>query len=102
MDLRVNAASLSTAAGDLRSGATGIQTALDNMDSELSQLQSNWDGDAQQAYLVAKQQWTEGMNGMREVLALVGQLVDEANESYTTTDQSNAHRFELPRVSGTQ
>ena len=36
MDLRVNAASLSTAAGDLRSGATGIQTALDNMDSELS------------------------------------------------------------------
>ena len=41
MDLRVNAASLSTAAGDLRSGATGIQTALDNMDSELSQLQSN-------------------------------------------------------------
>jgi len=102
MDLRVNAASLSAAAGDLRSGATGIQTALDNMDSELSQLQSNWDGDAQQAYLVAKQQWTEGMNGMREVLALVGQLVDEANESYTTTDQSNARRFDLPRVSGTQ
>ena len=102
MDLRVNAASLSAAAGDLRSGATGIQTALDNMDSELSQLQSNWDGDAQQAYLVAKQQWTEGMNGMREVLTLVGQLVDEANESYTTTDQSNARRFDLPRVSGTQ
>ena len=94
MDLRVNAASLSAAAGDLRSGATGIQTALDNMDSELSQLQSNWDGDAQQAYLVAKQQWTEGMDDMRQVLLQISQLVDQANQSYSSTDQANAARFQ--------
>lgn len=94
MDLRVNAASLSTAAVDLRTGANGIQSSLDTMDGELQQLQVNWDGDAKNSYLIAKQQWTEGMEGMRQVLALVSQLVDGANESYTTTDQSNARTFE--------
>lgn len=94
MDLRVNAATLSTAAGDLRTGASGIQASLDTMDAELRQLQTNWDGEAQRAYLIAKQQWTEGMEGMRQVLTLVSQLVDGANESYKTTDETNAKAFE--------
>ena len=38
MDLKVNYGSLSTASSDLNSGATAIQSTLDNMDAELQQL----------------------------------------------------------------
>ena len=94
MDLKVNYASLSTASTDLSDGANGIQSTLDSMDADLRQLQTNWDGEAQQAYLTAKQQWTEGMNGMRQVLLQISQLVDQANQSYSSTDQANAARFQ--------
>ncbi|WP_022868610.1 WXG100 family type VII secretion target [Schaalia vaccimaxillae] len=94
MDLKVNYGALSTASSDLNAGATAIQSALDNMDAELQQLRSNWEGDAQQAYLVAKQQWTEGMTGMRNVLAQISTLVESANQSYNSTDTSNAARFQ--------
>ena len=94
MDLKVNYGSLSTASSDLNSGATAIQSTLDNMDAELQQLRSNWEGDAQEAYLVAKQQWTEGMDDMRQVLLQISQLVDQANQSYSSTDQANAARFQ--------
>ena len=93
MDLKVNYGSLSTASSDLNSGATAIQSTLDNMDAELQQLRSHWEGDAQEAYLVAKQQWTEGMTGMRDVLAQISTLVESANQSYSSTDSANAARF---------
>lgn len=93
MDLRVNYDSLHGASGDLSTGATNIQSALDTMDAELRQLQSNWEGDAQQSYEVAKARWTEGMNGMREVLAAISRLVSQAGEVYQGTDSRNASRF---------
>lgn len=93
MDLTVNYGALNTASEQLTDGVNGIQTALDTMDADLKQLQSNWEGEAQQSYLAAKAQWTEGMNGMRDVLRQIGTLVDAANQSYSTTDQQNAARF---------
>lgn len=93
MDLTVNYGALNTASEQLTAGVNGIQTALDTMDADLKQLQSNWEGEAQQSYLAAKAQWTEGMNGMRDVLRQIGTLVDAANQSYSTTDQQNAARF---------
>lgn len=94
MNLTVNYGALNTASEQLSSGVNGIQSNLDTMDSELRQLQTNWEGDAQQAYLRAKAQWTEGMNGMRDVLAQIVTLVDAANQSYSATDRGNAARFE--------
>ncbi|WP_115728572.1 WXG100 family type VII secretion target [Actinomyces culturomici] len=94
MDLTVNYGSLSTASGQLTTGVNGIQTALDTMDGELRQLQTNWEGEAQQAYQHAKAQWTEGMFGMRDVLSQISRLVDAANDSYGQTDRVNASRFQ--------
>ena len=94
MDLKVNYGSLSTASGDLGAGAAAIANSLESMDAELQQLRSNWEGDAQEAYLVAKQQWTDGMTGMRDVLAQISRMVDSANQSYNSTDTANAARFQ--------
>ena len=94
MDLKVNYGALSTASADINTGATGIQNPLDQMDSELQQLQTNWEGDAQQAYQVAKAKWTEGMTGMRDVLARISVLVEQANQDYNSTDHHNAGLFQ--------
>lgn len=68
MELKVNHGALDGASGDLASGGANIQSAPDTMDAELQQLKANWEGDAQMAYQDAKARWTEGMNGMRQVL----------------------------------
>lgn len=93
MKLTVNHGALDGASLDINTGATGIQTVLDNMDAELQQLQVNWEGEAKEAYHIAKKQWTEGMDGMRQVLAQISRLVGEANASYIDTDGRGAKRF---------
>lgn len=93
MDLRVNYAVLATAAADAATGAANIEAIMANMDAELAQLQNNWEGEAQQAYLVAKAQWTEGMEGMRAVLARIGRMVQSSSENYSSVDSSNAQAF---------
>ncbi len=94
MELRVNHGALDGASGDLAAGAANIQSALDTMDAEPQQLKSNWEGDAQEAYQIAKARWTEGMNGMREVLAHISRMVAEANSVYQQTDRRGASRFQ--------
>lgn len=93
MELKVNHGALDGASGDLASGAANIQSELDTMDAELQQLKANWEGDAQLAYQDAKARWTEGMNGMRQVLADISRMVTEANSTYRATDRHGAGRF---------
>ena len=94
MEFRVNHGALNTASADLATGGQNIQSALDTMDAELQQLKTNWEGDAQQAYEVAKARWTEGMQGMRAVLADISRMVAQANTDYLHTDRGSAARFE--------
>ena len=93
MALKVNYGALDAASSDLDTGAKNIQNALDQMDTELQQLMTNWEGEAQLAYQHAKKEWTEGMTGMRDVLGRIGMLVAAANQDYGHTDRFNASKF---------
>ena len=93
MEIKANYATIDQAGSDISDGARQIQETLDAMDAELQQLQQNWDGQAQQAYLQAKAKWSEGMNDMRQVLVAIGSHVSDASGSYRATDSSAAHAF---------
>lgn len=93
MDMKVNFATLATASADVAARANAIQARLDEMDSELQQLVANWEGDAQTAYVAAKSEWTEGMVGLREVLANISRMITEAQDSYNQMDRANASMF---------
>ena len=41
-------------------GVNSLNGKLEDMDSQLRQLQSSWDGQAKQAYEVSKAKWTDG------------------------------------------
>ena len=93
MEIKANYATIDQAGSDISDGARQIQETLDAMDAELQQLQQNWDGQAQQAYLQAKAKWSEGMNDMRQVLVAIGSHVSDASGSYRATDSSAALAF---------
>lgn len=93
MDLRVNHGVLDSTAANLSAKAQEIQSVLDQMDTELKQLQANWDGDAKGAYDTAKAQWTAGMNGLRALLARISTTVTDANQGYGDTDKRSAGSF---------
>lgn len=93
MEIKANYATIDQAGSDISDGARQIQETLDAMDAELQQLQQNWDGQAQQAYLQAKAKWSEGMTDMRQVLVAIGSHVSDASGSYRATDSSAAQAF---------
>jgi ESAT-6 family protein len=93
-DLRVNHGMLDSTASNLSTRAQEIQAVLDQMDSDLRQLQANWDGEAKQAYEAAKAQWTAGMDGLRALLTRISSSVGEANLDYSTSDKRGASGFQ--------
>ncbi|QWW19829.1 WXG100 family type VII secretion target [Schaalia sp. 19OD2882] len=93
MPIVVNHAALQTASTDLTTGGDRIEAALDSMDTELQPLMTQWEGDAQQAYLQYKEQWTEGMMNMRKILLAVSGAVVDASDDFSATDRRNASLF---------
>ena len=57
------------------------------------QLQSSWDGRAKEAYETSKAKWTDGMNGIVDILTNVSNAVMEARQSAEATDSRNAASF---------
>ena len=60
-DILYNYGQIDQAVADMRAGVNSLNTKLEDMDSELKQLQSSWDGQAKRAYDASKAKWTEGM-----------------------------------------
>ena len=66
--LRVNHAGLDTAAEDMYRTVKEIDDRLNRLEQELAPLRSDWSGNAQQAYTVAKAKWVGAIQEMRNLL----------------------------------
>ena len=86
----VNHGAMSTASSDLSGDAAYLQSVLDDLDSKIKTLAANWEGDAQQAYLAAKAQWTAAMTEIREVLGAISQLLSATNDTFRNIDVKGA------------
>ncbi len=93
MDMKVTYGTLAGASADMMSGANAIKARLEQMDSELRQLSANWEGEAQEAYRVAKANWTQSMVELEELLRAISRGVDDSNSSYQQMDSANANSF---------
>ncbi|WP_447644380.1 WXG100 family type VII secretion target [Nocardioides zeae] len=91
--IRVNHGSLEAASQDLVSTARDIEGRLDQLESELSPLRSEWEGQAQQAYLTAKAQWDTAIAEMIALLESTGNAVQSSNQEYRAADLRGADRF---------
>jgi len=93
--LRVNHAGLDQAATDLGTTVKNIDDRLNRLESELAPLRSDWTGNAQQSYQVAKTKWDRAMQEMRDLLQETSTTVHQSNADYRAADQRGAASFEV-------
>lgn len=93
--LRVNHAGLETAAQDLANSVKRIDERLNRLESELAPLRSDWTGNAQQSYQVAKTKWDKAMQEMRDLLQETSTTVHQSNADYRAADQRGAASFDI-------
>lgn len=92
----VKQASMQGLRDSLNATVTGMQGALDSMESELrNALANEWEGHAQEAFAAAKVKWTEVFNSMHKALSDHGQLVQDANDGYNDADKKAQAYFEI-------
>ncbi|GAB2650352.1 WXG100 family type VII secretion target [Saccharopolyspora gloriosae] len=93
MEIRVDFGQLSQAADDLGGAATKIQAELDELENMLKPLVASWEGQAQEAYRAAQDEWDKAAQNMIEIAAKMGMAVNAANDSYQAGEAKNAGRF---------
>ena len=93
--LRVNHAGLDTAAQDLATAVKKIDDRLNRLEQELAPLRSDWTGNAQQSYQVAKTKWDTAMLEMKKLLQETSNTVHQSNADYKAADQRGAASFEM-------
>lgn len=91
--LRVNHAALDQAGMDIGGTVTKMDERLDRLERELEPLRSQWSGDQQQVYYVAKGNWDAAMAALRQGLADSRTTVDLSNSEYAAADRRGANRF---------
>ena len=91
--LRVDHGGLDRVADDLRQVVDRIDARMNHLDQELAPLRSQWVGEAQQAYVVAKARWDGAISEMRDLLRLTSHQVAEANAAYRAADARGARSF---------
>ena len=92
-DLKVNFGGLSTAAADIQTGASRIESRLTDMDQSLQPLRANWSGEASPSYEAARAKWPAALTDMKALLAEIGRAVATSNDDYQATERANAARW---------
>ena len=67
-----------------------VQETTHTLESQLNSSLSRWDGQAQQAYAVARAKWQAAEANMAAVLSNLRAVAGEANVNYQATEASNA------------
>jgi WXG100 family type VII secretion target len=82
--------------GAISNLASGINTQVHNIESQLEQLRAGiqklaieWEGGAQDAFHAVQQNWNTSADDLTAVLNRIATAVHAAHDSYHQTEQSN-------------
>lgn len=90
---KANFGGIATASADIIGGANKIESQLNDMDSRLAPLRSDWTGSAAESYQQAKAKWTQAISEMKQLLTEIGSQVGRDGEEFQGADTRNAQRF---------
>lgn len=93
--IRVRHGALDQAAADMYNTVKAIDDRMNRLESELEPLRSDWHGQAQNAYTVAKAKWDWAIQEMRDLLDESHQTVYQSNAEYMAADKRGAAQFEI-------
>ena len=72
-----------------------IDDRMNNLERDLAPLQSDWSGNAQQAYNTAKTKWDTAIAEMMQLLGDTGNTVGQSNVEYHAADLRGANSFQI-------
>jgi WXG100 family type VII secretion target len=82
-------------AGQIRNGAAGIKSQLEQLESEVGKLRASWNGEAQTSYDEAQRKWTQSLGNLNALLEQISSKTEQISQGYVSTDKSAAGRFAL-------
>ncbi|HIT74857.1 MAG TPA: WXG100 family type VII secretion target [Candidatus Avipropionibacterium avicola] len=89
----VNAGAMQQGIGDLQTAYTGTSTTLDNLEQQLNVSLGQWDGDAREAYAIAKSKWDQAANHMAQVIQKMTSTLGQISENYDGTERANQQNW---------
>ncbi len=88
MAIRIDPEVMRTRAGQFRSEAERIQEVISNMDNLLSNLQSEWEGNASQSYAARyTSEFKPNLQGAQEMVVEIASALDKVAQNMQEQDQ---------------
>lgn len=84
----VNASSMATAIGDLKSAHSKVEEDLTGLEHELEGSLSEWTGEAREAYRTAKATWDAAANHMNQVIQVMSSTMQNIGDNYDANERS--------------
>ncbi|GAB2915339.1 WXG100 family type VII secretion target [Streptomyces heilongjiangensis] len=78
---------------DLIQQTRAIETTLDNLEAELNELKTTWQGADAQAYGTAQADWNNAVIAMEQLLTSHATLLGEVSNNYRQTENSLAQMW---------
>lgn len=91
--LVVNFAAMQQAAGDIQSALNKLNSDLDQLESDAAPLVATWSGPAQAAYYQRQQTWTQAAGDLSQILRAIHRALGESTADYQSTERSNEALF---------
>ncbi|MFB6892590.1 WXG100 family type VII secretion target [Kitasatospora sp. NPDC056327] len=86
----VNFETIKNASSEVRRTAQTVKHQLDELRSGVTKIAGSWEGAAQQGYQAHQTKWDDRANHLQQVLEQIAKSLDNAAESYRSTENRNA------------
>jgi WXG100 family type VII secretion target len=91
--LLVNFGQLQAAAGHIDTAINSLHTNLSDLQNEAKPLIATWDGIAQAAYQQRQQQWNSAAQDITNLLQSIKKALEESTADYIQTEKTNTNLF---------
>ncbi len=88
--IKVTFGELQALGDQISSTSKQIESELDSLRQQISNLDELWQGSASAGYQQTKAQWNNAANDLTQVLASIGAAVSAAEQAYSSTESKNA------------
>jgi early secretory antigenic target protein ESAT-6 len=91
--LKVNFGALAQAGADIQKALNELESQLSQLEADARPLVATWEGKAQTAYALRQQQWTKASTDLKGILRDIKLAVDQSAQDYATTEGNAEKRF---------
>lgn len=93
-DIKVTFGSLEQLSGDIHNQVTQIEGNLNDLQSQISNLEQIWEGGASAGFQQVKGQWFTSADHLRVVLAKIETAVIQSTDGYRDAEDRNTKRWD--------